>query len=106
MATGILTTIRVGTTVPLKSGSGTLRQGAVGHCCRAMPSAEGTHVVFPASSSKRPEFKKLFPPKLSHIKKLSQSGAHVMYIIANISAVGQVGGAVALYFFSFGYALE
>lgn len=111
MATGALTTIKVGTPAPFKSGRGTLRQGAHAECPSLLQdnvsrTTEGTHVVSPASSSKETRILKVVFPKTPHIKKLSQSGAHVTCMITNISAVGQVRGAVALHFFSFLYALE
>lgn len=104
VVTGMLTTIKVGTPAPLKSGRGTLRQGVHAECPSLLQdnifrTTEGTHVVSPALSSKETRILKVIFPKTPHIKKLSQSGAHVTCIITNISAVGQVRGAVALHFF-------
>ena len=41
---------------------------------------------------------KSFFLNLSHFKKLSEIGANLMCIIADTSALSQVGGGVALYF--------
>lgn len=74
------------------SGSRTLRQGVDAECLSLLQDnfsrrTEGTHVVFPASSPKETRILKIIFPRPPHIKNVTQSGAHVKCIIANMLAV-------------------